>query len=95
MPQQKASSRDLLVALISDTGGPAASGTTFYYNVGSKGSSFIPTNSFGPGPEAVSKLVQNWKPEQLLAIGDLAYNAGSSTLLDISIGQYYNNFIYP
>ncbi|MGA0022204.1 MAG: hypothetical protein ACO3GW_08535, partial [Vulcanococcus sp.] len=83
------------MALISDTGGPAASGTTFYYNVGSKWSGFIPTNSFGPGPEAVSKLVQSWKPEQLLAIGDLAYNAGSSTLLDISIGQYYNNFIHP
>jgi len=30
-----------------------------------------------------------------LAIDDLAYNAGGSTIQDISIGQYYNNFIYP
>jgi hypothetical protein len=95
MSSKKTGSRDLRVALISDTGGPAASATTFYYNVGSKGNGFAPTNSFGPGPAAVSKVVQGWKPEHLLAIGDLAYNAGGSTLQDISIGQYYNNFIYP
>lgn len=39
--------------------------------------------------------MQSWNPSELLAIGDLAYNAGGSTLQDISIGQYYNNFIYP
>jgi hypothetical protein len=39
--------------------------------------------------------VQSWQPRELLAIGDLAYNAGGSTVQDISIGQYYNNFIYP
>ncbi len=55
----------------------------------------MPTNSFGPGPAAVSRLVQSWQPSELLAIGDLAYNAGGSTVQDISIGQYYNNFIYP
>ena len=87
--------KSLRFALISDTGGPAASGTTFYYNVGSQGGGFKPTNSFGPGPQAVSSLVQSWQPDELLAIGDLAYNVGGSTLQDISIGQYYNNFIYP
>lgn len=85
----------LQIALISDTGGPAASGTTFYYNVGSGGGGFVPTNSFGPGPAAVSRLVQSWNPSELLAIGDLAYNAGGSTAQDISIGQYYNNFVHP
>ncbi len=95
MSHKQSGSRELRVALISDTGGPAASATTFYYNVGSSGSGFVPTNSFGPGPQAVSELVQSWKPKQLLAIGDLAYNAGGSTLQDISIGQYYNNFIHP
>ena len=88
-------SQDLTLALISDTGGPAASGTTFYYNVGSQRGGFAPTNSFGPGPFAVSGLVQTWKPSDVLGIGDLAYNAGGSTIQDISIGQYYNNFIYP
>ena len=89
------SQNPLRLALISDTGGPAASATTFYYNVGSGGKGYTPTNSFGPGTAAVSKLVQSWNPSELLAIGDLAYNAGGSTLQDISIGQYYNNFIYP
>jgi hypothetical protein len=89
------SNQKLVLALISDTGGPAASGTTFYYNVGSRGNGFQPTNSLGPGPLAVSQLVQSWQPSDLFAIGDLAYNAGGSTLQDISIGQYYNNFIYP
>ncbi|MEY4825084.1 MAG: hypothetical protein RLZZ430_734 [Cyanobacteriota bacterium] len=88
------SNQTLRHALISDTGGPAASGTTFYYNVGSF-DSFKPTNSFGPGPADVSKLVQSWQPSELFAIGDLNYNVGSSTTQDISIGQYYNNFIYP
>jgi inosine-uridine nucleoside N-ribohydrolase len=89
------SQNPLRLALISDTGGPAASATTFYYNVGSGGLGYVPTNSFGPGAAAVSRLVQSWNPSELLAIGDLAYNAGGSTLQDISIGQYYNNFIYP
>ena len=89
------SQNPLRLALISDTGGPAASATTFYYNVGSGGGGYVPTNSFGPGAAAVSRLVQSWNPSELLAIGDLAYNAGGSTLQDISIGQFYNNFIYP
>ena len=95
MSDQKEITSDVKAALISDTGGPAASATTFYYNIGSGGKGFTPTNSFGPGPEAVSKIVQGWNADHLLAIGDLAYNAGGSTLQDISIGQYYNNFSYP
>ena len=85
------------MAMISDVGGPIASGTTFYYNLGNIGSSnsFAPTNSFGPGPDAVSKLVQSWTPSNVIAVGDLAYNVGASTLVDASIGQYYGNFIYP
>ena len=95
MSNHKSNSKNVTLALISDTGGPAASATTFYYNIGSQLQGFVPTNSFGPGPSAVSQLVQNWKPKELFAIGDLAYNAGGSTLQDISIGQYYNNFIHP
>lgn len=89
------SNPNLILALISDTGGPAASGTTFYYNVGSGGNGFEPTNSFGAGTQAVSQLVQSWNPSDVFGIGDLVYNASGSTLQDISIGQYYNNFIYP
>ena len=95
MPSSPGSNQSLTLALISDTGGPAASGTTFYYNVGSGGGGFEPTNSLGAGPLAVSRLVQSWNPSDVFAVGDLAYNAGGSTLQDISIGQYYNNFIYP
>jgi hypothetical protein len=80
--------------MISDIGGPIASSTSFYYNFGSA-DNFVPTNSFGPGPDAVSGLVQGWKPDHLFAVGDLAYNVGSSTAMDASVGLYYNNFIYP
>lgn len=83
------------LALISDIGGPAASGTTFYYNLGSRGAGLLPTDSFGPGPAAVSQLVQSWGPSDVLAVGDLAYTTGGSTLQDISIGLYFNNFIHP
>lgn len=86
--------RSLRMAMISDIGGPIASSTSFYYNFGSA-NNFVPTNSFGPGPDAVSGLVRGWSPEQLFAVGDLAYNAGPSTALDPSVGLYYNNYIYP
>jgi len=92
---QSQTSQGLTMAMISDTGGPIASGTSFYYNVGSLQGNFTPTNSLGPGPQAVSTLVQGWKPSEVFAIGDIAYNVASSTTLDASIGQYYNNFIYP
>ena len=80
-------------AFISDTGGPIASSTSFYYNT--TNNNFVPTNSLGPGPSAVSSLVQSWKPSEIFAIGDLSYNVGASTTIDAAIGQYYNNFIYP
>lgn len=95
MPAPAQAGQRLNLALISDTGGPAASGTTFYYNIGSRGGGFSPTNSFGPGPDAVASLVQSWNPSDVFGIGDLAYNGGGSTIQDISIGQYYNNFLYP
>lgn len=85
----------LKLALISDIGGPIASSTSFYYNIGSSGKGYVPTNSFGPGPEAVSALVQSWGGSDVIAVGDLSYNASSSTTLDASVGAYYNNFIYP
>jgi|GEM_PF-743553 len=80
-------------AFISDTGGPIASSTSFYYNT--TNDNFVPTNSLGPGPSAVSSLVQSWKPSEIFAIGDLSYNIGASTSIDSAIGQYYNNFLYP
>ena len=95
MPVPAQSSKGLTMAMISDTGGPIASGTSFYYNIGSLKGSFKPTNSLGPGPQAVSTLVQSWKPSEVFAIGDIAYNVAASTTLDASIGQYYNNFIHP
>ena len=95
MSSKTKNKKALDLALISDIGGPAASATTFYYNIGSEGKGYVPTNSFGPGPASVGKLVQSWEPSELFAIGDLAYNAGGSTLQDISIGQYYNNFVHP
>ena len=83
--------------MISDVGGPLSSGTTFYYNLGNigKADAYTPTSSFGPGPEAVSKLVQSWNPSNIIAAGDLAYSVGASTLVDASMGLYYNNYIFP
>ena len=96
-PRPGIAQRGLKLAMISDTGGPLASGTSFYYNFGDIDSSdsFKPTNSFAPGPEAVSRFVQKWRPDHIVAVGDLAYNVGASTLVDTSIGLYYNNHIHP
>lgn len=85
----------LRLALISDAGGPAAAATRIYCNVDSEGGGSTLTNSFGPDPAALSRVIQSWQASELLAIGDLPSDVGGGTVQAMLIGQYCNQFICP
>ena len=84
-----------VIALVADLGGDRGAGSTYYYNIGSQGSGYSPTDSLGPSAEAVAQLVRNWNPTDILNVGDQSYTAGSSTLVDTAIGRHFNDYMHP
>jgi hypothetical protein len=43
----------------------------------------------------VANLVNSWKPEFIITVGDNNYPYGAWDNIDKAIGQYYHNYIYP
>ncbi|HMQ68515.1 MAG TPA: metallophosphoesterase [Ignavibacteria bacterium] len=43
----------------------------------------------------VSNLVKSWNPEYVITLGDNNYESGQAATIDLNIGQYYHEFIYP
>src|SRR4051812_24890775 len=43
----------------------------------------------------VAALVKSWNPDFVLTVGDNNYPVGSASTIDLNIGQYYHDFIYP
>lgn len=43
----------------------------------------------------VSRLVQSWRPEIIITVGDNNYPKGAAETIDVNIGQYYHEFISP
>ena len=43
----------------------------------------------------VSNLVKSWNPDYVITLGDNNYESGQASTIDINIGQYYHEFIYP
>ena len=43
----------------------------------------------------VSNLVKSWKPGFVITVGDNNYPNGEASTIDVNIGQYYHQFIYP
>jgi hypothetical protein len=51
---------------------------------------------FDGGPEAsVAKLVKTWNPDHVITVGDNNYEDGLASTIDLNIGKYYHEFIYP
>lgn len=48
-----------------------------------------------PEEGEVARMVQNWKPDFIVTLGDNNYPDGKAETIDENIGQYYHNFIYP
>jgi hypothetical protein len=47
-------------------------------------------------PEAdVAELVDSWKVDFIVTVGDNNYPNGSAATIDENIGQYYHDYIYP
>lgn len=47
-------------------------------------------------PEAdVSTLVKSWNPDFIITLGDNNYEQGAASMIDLNIGQYYHEFIFP
>jgi len=47
-------------------------------------------------PESdVADLVRGWDPDLVLTVGDNNYLVGSSSTIDLNIGQFYSDYIYP
>ena len=94
----------LTLGLVGDPGGSRYNSSRFYYFPGGgwlrKSSSGyeganVNVNSSGPAQEAVAQLVRSRQPDELLALGDLVYNTGASTLMDDEVGRLFNDFISP
>lgn len=43
----------------------------------------------------VSNLVKSWGPEFIITTGDNNYPSGEASTIDVNIGKYYHEFIYP
>ncbi|MBV6479047.1 MAG: hypothetical protein HGGPFJEG_01808 [Ignavibacteria bacterium] len=49
----------------------------------------------GSAELAVSNLVKSFNPEFIITLGDNNYDFGEESTIDLNIGQYYSEFIFP
>ncbi|MFZ1321182.1 MAG: metallophosphoesterase [Ignavibacteria bacterium] len=49
----------------------------------------------GTNELSVSNLVKSWNPEFIITLGDNNYSNGEASTIDMNIGQYYHEFIFP
>src|SRR3990172_7062669 len=43
----------------------------------------------------VAALVHGWQPDFIITVGDNNYPLGAAETIDVNVGQYYHDFIYP
>ncbi len=51
--------------------------------------------SGGRDEKAVAEMVRGWQPDFIITTGDNNYSAGAAVTIDLNVGQYYHEFIYP
>src|SRR2546423_11789400 len=49
----------------------------------------------GQPEQNVANLINGWQPDFVVTTGDNNYPAGEAATIDVNIGQYYHQFIYP
>lgn len=60
--------------------------------------SFAVIGDYGSGSAneaSVAALVESWKPEFIITVGDNNYPNGEAATIDDHIGQFYSDFIFP
>lgn len=43
----------------------------------------------------VAALINSWNPDMILTTGDNNYNDGAASTIDVNIGKYFHEYIYP
>jgi hypothetical protein len=43
----------------------------------------------------VSSLIHGWKPDFIITVGDNNYPDGEASTIDVNIGKYFHDYIYP
>ena len=66
----------------------APPGTTRFAIVGDFGYQVQPAQD-------VARRIRSWNPEFVTTLGDNNYETGSTTTIDLNIGFFYQNYIYP
>ena len=92
-PQAGPADPSIRLAIFGDAGNSYTNGTDFYYTPGAYRRNDL--GASGPMQQAVAEMMRGWNPSDVIQLGDEAYNAASSTMLDYNIGQFYNNWIAP
>ncbi|MBP9121408.1 MAG: hypothetical protein KBF59_11150, partial [Ignavibacterium sp.] len=49
----------------------------------------------GPNELTVANLVKSWNPDFIITLGDNNYELGADSTIDVNIGQYFYEYIYP
>jgi hypothetical protein len=47
------------------------------------------------GAEDVANLIKSWQPEFIITLGDNNYPVGAADHIDLAIGQFFHDYIYP
>ncbi len=59
---------------------------------------FAAIGDFGTNTEGeaeVANIVNSWNPEFIITMGDNNYPSGAAETIDLNIGQYYSEYIFP
>src|SRR5689334_16201898 len=49
----------------------------------------------GQPSQDVARLVKGWHPDFIVTLGDNNYEKGTAATIDLNVGQYYHDYIYP
>lgn len=49
----------------------------------------------GTGAQEVADMINNWRPDIIITLGDNNYPDGEMETFDQNVGQYYGSYIYP
>ena len=47
------------------------------------------------GAQEIANLIKSWQPEFIITLGDNNYPIGARDHIDVAIGQFFHEFIYP
>lgn len=83
----------LTLGVFGDAGNSFYNASAYYYKPGWY--EIYRTGGTAPVQASVAEMIRSWGVSELIQLGDTAYNAQSSTLLDNNIGKYYNDYMQP